>query len=197
MVATSGLTRSKGRVSQAGKTSTRFGPAGDREIVTVGGCLLPGPADERLEVVGQLLGGGSGGRHHQHRPAGAQADQAGDQECLGRGGHGQRGGGRADDPGHGGLVAQQWGKRAQAHRTGYRGRPAIGLRRSVGIHPVPGLPDPCPRTPIPGQRSPAAQPAALTWFIAASTPAVTMVSTASAASSRRPPAPLSRPHPVA
>ena len=100
MVATSGLTRSKGRVSQAGKTST-----------------LPRAASrgEGVEVVGQLLGRGPGGGHHQHRATGAQPDQAGQHEGLGRGGHGQGGVGRADDPRHGGLVAQQGRKRAEAH----------------------------------------------------------------------------------
>ncbi len=107
MVDTSGLTRSKGSVSQAGKTSTLPDPP---------------PGVKARQVVGQLLGRRPGGGDHQHGPAGAQPDQAGQDEGLGRGGHGQGGVGRADDPRHGGLVAQQGRKRAEAHPLRVPGR---------------------------------------------------------------------------
>ena len=85
------------------------------------------PAGERPEIVGQLVGGGPGRCDHEHRPPGAQADEAGQHEGLGRRGHRQGGAGRADDPRHGGLVAQQGGERAEAHLLRVPGRaPSAG-----------------------------------------------------------------------
>ena len=77
-----------------------------------------------------LVGSGRGRRDHQHRTAGAQPDEPGEDEGLRRSGHREGGGGRADDPRHGGLVAEQGGKRAQAHRLRVPGPTAFTRRWS-------------------------------------------------------------------
>ncbi len=87
-------------------------------VIHTRGSPESGPG-EHPEVVGQLLGGCRRGGHHQYRPAVAQPQEAGDHEGLGRGGHGQGGAGRAHDPGHGRVVAQQAWQRAQ---RGHRGQ---------------------------------------------------------------------------
>ena len=119
-------------------------------------------AHERPHVVGHPLGVGHGGGDDEQRPALSQAGQAGQHEGSGGVGDRQRGGPRRHGVDHGGLVAQQGGQRAQAHRVRLptswtragRGRARAGQGASV-----------------------------LKWCMAPSTPSVAMASTASAATS--------------
>ena len=98
MVEVSGLTRSKGSVSQAGKSATASGPT------------KAARSWARRSASRHRRG------HHEQRSPAAQAAQAGQDEGRGGLGHGQDTGAGGGGVGYGGLVQEQRGERAQAHR---------------------------------------------------------------------------------
>ena len=71
--------------------------------------------EEGTDVVAESLGGGDGGRHHEHGAALAESAHSRHHERDGRVGHSQRATARSHGVHHGGLVAKQRGKRAKAH----------------------------------------------------------------------------------
>ncbi len=73
--------------------------------------------EELGEVVGQLIGDRPGGGDHEHRRAGAESGDTGQDEGLGRGGRREGRSGRADHLGHRRFVAQEGRERAEAHQA--------------------------------------------------------------------------------
>ena len=132
MVSTSGLTRSKGRVSQAGRTATGpFEPA-DR----LGRVVPRGPIQHAGQILGEPLCLNAGGADHQDGRSVAEVLEGGDDHRVGGVSRGQRRAGGSDENRDDGVSPQQGRDgpqrtRGNAHGAGGRiitgvggGRPA-------------------------------------------------------------------------